>query len=257
MEEYQKTGIIQKQFDGVLFIPVKEDYFVLVFKTYHGPFRRVEKRELCIRGTDRVYKVERRTTNCLVYWNGEFFEDSLPPIVEKCYPGIFAPMLELCSEFTELPMPRPNKNGQGYIIPVSLAYRDFDYVKDTKVSYDPKVFPKGCFELKLSWLLNRQLWPLEMKSREKKRYWFGRDFLRKSGFISEMRGKNKKPSVKSNERDAKIVEIYKGLVKKTGIKKPYPIKRIQELLPYGPVYDVSCATIRRALRSAERKCYMK
>lgn len=69
------------------------------------------------------------------------------------------------------------------------------------------------------------------------------------GLFPERRGKGKKVSEKTNNRNKLIIKLYKEIVKKTKKKKPFPINSIYKKLPEG----VSFATIRRVLKEDIKK----
>lgn len=240
---------------GVLFIPIPNKPLpVLVFKTYLGSFQRIKY--YYVSGTTQLYKRER--DGYISYWDSEFTENKFPSIVKRHYSTQFDQMIELQEDIVEAPKIQPKPGGEGYIIPISKLYNDYDAVKNTIKPYSSDKLPKGCFELKLAPILEGDFG--EMKSAEKKRYKLLRSVLQRCGFIPDERGKGKRKVDKTKKLiDKALIAEYKKMKN----KKPLSIKRLSEkvsnyvntLFSSDPEsaekYSYSDATIRRRIKEYE------
>lgn len=229
---------------GVLFISIPNKSSILVFKTYLGPLQRIKY--YYAPGTTQIE--QRESEGFVSYWKGEFTENKLPSIINQYYPVLFT-MSKLKNRVEEMPRTKPRKDGKGLIIPVrKLLYDKHDAEKNTIKPYDPNNLPKGCYEVKLDYILNPGLWP-KTENIERKRYKSVREIFKECNLIPEVRGKSKKITTEKARRNEAIVKLDKAIRKKKKTRMR-PIKEIQERLDLQ--YDVSDATVRRILKKNNR-----
>lgn len=251
-----KELIDKHKYDGVLLIDIPGENPALVFKTYLAPLRRIEHKNIYAPASNDICGEHNNIIDCHSYWHGKFSYNKFPSVVHQFYPAKFTQMIELQEDFINEPEIRPRPGGVGYIIPITKMFHDYDATKNTKEPYDPNNLPRGCFELKLSSVLDRKLWYKEVKSADNKKYEFARKVFSQYGFIIDKRGQHRRIFPKAIERrNERIFKEYRKIVKeRNGKERPYPIKEIQELLPTKDIYknqsvfySLSDDTIRRII----------
>jgi len=238
---------------GALFIPIPQKSPVLVFKSYLGPLQRIKY--YYAPGTTETEQTE--TESFISYWKEEFIENKFPPIVDKNYPIDFIQASELKKDIEEMPKTKPRPDGEGLIIPITkLLYGRYDAVRETIKTYNPNKLPKGCFELRLSGILNPAFWP-KVKNTERGRYKLVRETFKQCGLILEPRGKNKKTDPVRKQ----LYKFLKGEYGKLKKKKPLPVSALarkvgdkaNELFPNDHQkalkYYFKESTIRRVLKN--------